>query len=220
MFTFSMLHMHLNHANFNSFTHSLSHTHTHTHTHVPAHSTPGSRTLFGRGVSLSHGVGNLEWVATLFLTLLYVVATITLLALLHNLVPTEGAVVLREAVCSPLLRDGIQHEWDVPHGARRELVIVKPVSTGGWGEHDVVPLETSRLAGVWEVVWRAKVVPDFMCQGELRHLGRHPGVVVEEGDDAGVEGTFLWVSEAPKVLCVGLVLFTDSSRGPWKGRVS
>lgn len=136
-------------------------------------------------------VGDLEWIATHVLTLLVVVTAVALLALLHDLVPAEGPVVRREAVGPPLLRDGIQHQRDVADGARGELVVVEPITAGGRGEHNVVPLETPRLTRVGEVMRRAKVVADLVSKCELGDLRRHAGVVVQKGDDAGVERALL-----------------------------
>lgn len=89
-----------------------------------------SGTLFGMGVVHPVNAGNLEWIATLLLTLLLIKATVTLLPFLNNLVTAEGTVVFFEAIGSPLLRNGIQHQRDVADRAGGELVIVEPVSAG------------------------------------------------------------------------------------------
>ena len=58
---------------------------------------------------------------------------------------------------------------------------------------------------------RAKVVSYLMSKSELRDLRRHSGVIVEEGYDARVEGALLCVTPTSQVLCIGLVLLTDTS---------
>lgn len=90
-----------------------------------------SGTLSGIGVVQFVNVGNLEWIATLLLTLLIIKPTVALLPFLNNLVTTEGTIVFLEAVGSPLLRNGVQHQRDVTDRAGGELVVVEPVSTGG-----------------------------------------------------------------------------------------
>ena len=60
---------------------------------------------------------------------------------------------------------------------------------------------------------RSKIVPDFVSQGELRHLRRHPGVVVDEGDDAGVQRSLGRVVHPVDVLRVTLVGLTNAARG-------
>ena len=54
---------------------------------------------------------------------------------------------------------------------------------------------------------------DLVCQRQLRDLRRHPGVVVDEGDDAGVQRSLGRVVDAVDVLCVTLVRLADAARG-------
>ena len=54
-------------------------------------------------------------------------------------------------------------------------------------------------------------MPDLVRERELRDLGRDPGVVVDEGDDAGVEGPLGRVVDAVDVLGVTLVRLTDAA---------
>ena len=54
---------------------------------------------------------------------------------------------------------------------------------------------------------------DLVCQRQLRDLRRHSGVVVDEGDDAGVQRSLGRVVDAVDVLCVTLVRLADAARG-------
>ena len=54
---------------------------------------------------------------------------------------------------------------------------------------------------------------DLVGQRQLRDLRRHPGVVVDEGDDAGVQRSLGRVVDAVDVLCVTLVRLADAARG-------
>lgn len=56
-------------------------------------------------------------------------------------------------------------------------------------------------------------MPDFVSQRELRHLRRHSGIVVDEGDDAGVEGSLGRVVDTVDVLGVPLVGLAYATRG-------
>ena len=80
--------------------------------------------------------------------------------LLTHLVSTASSVVSGEAFV--LLADGVEDDGDVLDRARRELVVVHPVSAGGRVEHDVVALQRARFAVLREVVRRAEVVPDLV----------------------------------------------------------
>lgn len=158
---------------------------------------------------------NLERVTALFLTFLIIITTVTFLPFFNDLISAEGTIVGWETVCSSLFWYGIENQWYIANGALRKLVIVRPVSTGGRGEHNVVPKQTPRLARLRKVVRRAKVMTNLVSQRELRDLWRNSGVVVEECDYTGVEGPLLRVTEASQVLCIGLVLFTNTTRGTY-----
>ena len=54
---------------------------------------------------------------------------------------------------------------------------------------------------------------DLVGQRQLRDLRRHPGVVVDEGDDAGVQRSLGRVVDAVDVLCVTFVRLADAARG-------
>ena len=56
-------------------------------------------------------------------------------------------------------------------------------------------------------------MPDLVRERELRDLGRDPGVVVDEGDDAGVERALGRVVDAVDVLGVALVRLADAAGG-------
>ena len=117
----------------------------------------------------------------------------------------------------PFIHHGVQHRTDVLDGAGGEFVVIVPVPAGGTGEHDEVPIAASRptLGGV--VMGGAEVVPDLVSQGELGDLGRDPSVVVDEGDDAGVEASLGSVVDPVNILRVGFVLLTDAATCP-RGR--
>ena len=83
-------------------------------------------------------------IATLLCTLSFIKPAVALLALLNNLVATEGSVVLLEAVVFPLVHHCVQHRADVLDAAGAELVVVVSVPGGGAGEHDVVSIVTAR----------------------------------------------------------------------------
>lgn len=94
---------------------------------------------------------------TAFLSALIVVkATVTLLALLHDLVAAKGTVTLSEAVGLPAVSDGIQDGRDVGLGAVGKLVIVVSISRGGRGKHDVVATHSARSTLGREVVLKVK----------------------------------------------------------------
>ena len=57
---------------------------------------------------------------------------------------------------------------------------------------------------------------NLVGERELRHLRRHPGVVVDEGDDAGVQRSLGRVVDAVDVLRVPLVRLADAARSPYK----
>lgn len=57
-------------------------------------------------------------------------------------------------------------------------------------------------------------MPDLVSQSELRHLGRHPAVVIDERDDAGVQRPLRGLVHAPDGLGVSLVLLADASGRP------
>lgn len=61
------------------------------------------------------------------------------------------------------------------------------------------------------VVRRAEVVPDLVGERELRHLGRHPAVVVDERDDARVEAPLGHARHPQRVLRVRLVALADAA---------
>ena len=155
--------------------------------------------------------------ATLLSTFRLVKSTITLFTLFNNLVTTESAVVFLEAVVFPLLHDSVEHGADVLDGARTELVVVVPVAAGGAGEHDVVPITAARTTRGGVVVRRTKVVPDLVGEGQLGDFGRDPGVVVDKGDDAGVERSLGSVVNTVHILCIRFVLFTNTSAGSTGG---
>ena len=73
--------------------------------------------------------------ATALSALLLIITTITLLPLLHNLVPAERPVALLEAVVLPVVHHGVQHRTDVLQTARRELVVVLSVAGGCRRKH-------------------------------------------------------------------------------------
>ena len=56
-------------------------------------------------------------------------------------------------------------------------------------------------------------MPDLVSESELRHFWRNSGVVVDEGDDAGVQGSFGSVVHAVDVLRVSFVRLTDAAGG-------
>ena len=67
------------------------------------------------------------------------------------------------------------------------------------------------LLGV--VVGRPEIVPDLVGQGQLRHFRRDPAVVVDKGDDAGVEAPLGRVVHAVDVLRVTLVRLANAAGG-------
>ena len=149
--------------------------------------------------------------ATALSALLLIITTITLLPLLHNLVPAERPVALLEAVVLPVVHHGVQHRADVLQTARRELVVVLSVSGGGRRKHDEVAASAAGSTFDRIIVGRAKIVANLMGKGELGHLGGHPAVVVDKCDDARVETSLGSVVDPVDILGVGFVLFTDAS---------
>lgn len=84
-------------------------------------------------------------VAAVFVTLTRVIATVTFLALLHDLVATEWTVVFLEAILLALVAEHrLQHRADVVHRTVREFVVVLPLPTGGRTVHDEVAHRASR----------------------------------------------------------------------------
>jgi len=152
-------------------------------------------------------------VAALLRTLCLVKPAVTLLSVLHDLVPTESPVTLLEAVVLLPVRHGVQHGTDVLDRAGTELVIVVPVPASGAGEHDVVPVPSSWSALRWVVVRRPEIVTDLVSQGQLGDLGRDPSVVVDKSYYAGVEAPLSRVMYSVDILSVGFVFLTDTSAG-------
>ena len=58
---------------------------------------------------------------------------------------------------------------------------------------------------------RTEIVPDLVCQCELRHLWRYPCVVVDEGNDAGVQRSLGRVMDAVDVLSVTFVSLANAA---------
>lgn len=156
---------------------------------------------------------NLEWITTLFFTFLIIITTVTFLPFFNDLISAEGTIVGWETVCSSLFRYGIKNQRYITNGALRKLVIIWPISTGGRGEHNVVPQQTPRLTRLRKVVWWAKIMTNLVSQCELWDLWRNARVVVEECDYTSVEGSLFRVTETSQVLCIGLVLFANTTRG-------
>ena len=117
---------------------------------------------------------------------------------------------LLEAIVFSIVHHGIEHGADVLQAARGELVVVLSVARGGGREHDEVAARSTRTALHRVVVRRAKVVADLVGESELGDFGRHPAVVVDEGDDARVEAALGGVVDPVDILGVGFVLFTDA----------
>jgi len=147
-------------------------------------------------------------------TLLFIVATVALLSLLDNLVAAERPVTLLEAIVLPIVHHGIEHGANILQAARGELVVVLSVARGGGREHDEVAARSTRTALNRVIVRRAKVVADLVGESELGDFGRHPAVVVDEGDDPGVEAALGGVVDPVHILGVGFVLFTDAPTSP------
>ena len=150
-------------------------------------------------------------------TLRLIKPAVTLLAVLHDLVPTEGAVALLEAVVLLAVRHRVQDGADVLDRAGAELVVVVPVPAGGAGEHDVVAGSSPRPALSWVVVRRPEVVANLVSQGQLGDLGGDSGVVVDKSYYARVEAPLCGVMYPVDILSVGFVFLTDSSARP-RGR--
>jgi len=142
--------------------------------------------------------------------LLFIVSTVALLPLLDNLVATERPITLLKAIVFPIVHHGIEHGADVLQAAGGELVVVLSVAGGGGREHDEVATRSSRTALHRVIVRGAEVVADLVGEGELGDFRRHPAVVVDEGDDAGVEAALGGVVDSVHILSVGFVLFTDA----------
>jgi len=156
--------------------------------------------------------------AALLRALVLVEAAVALLSLLHNLVATERSIALLETVGFSVVHNRVQDGGDVLNGAVGELVVVVPVPGGGRREHDVVPLGTAWPAFRRIVVRRAKVVPDLVGQGQLRHLRGHAGVVVHKRDDPCIETPFGLVMDAVNVFGVGFVLLANAAAGATSAR--
>ena len=62
------------------------------------------------------------------------------------------------------------------------------------------------------IVRRAKIVPNFMGECQLRNFRRHATVIINEGNDARVKAPLgsTWITG--HVLRVGLVAFTYAAR--------
>ena len=90
--------------------------------------------------------------ATLLCAFVIVEAAVALFSLLHDLVPAEGAIALSETVWLATLGDGVENCGNVGFGTVRKFVVVVPVSRGGGGEHDVVPLGPARTTAFWPIV--------------------------------------------------------------------
>ena len=117
---------------------------------------------------------------------------------------------LLKAIVFPIVHHGIEHGADVLQAAGGELVVVLSVARGGGREHDEVATSSTRTALHRVIVRRAEVVADLVGEGELGDFGRNPAVVVDEGDDAGVEAALGGVVDSVHILSVGFVLFTDA----------
>jgi len=146
--------------------------------------------------------------------LLFIVSTVALLPLLDNLVAAERPVTLLEAIVFPIVHHGIEHGADVLQAAGGELVVVLSVARGGGREHDEVATRSTRPALNRVIVRRTEVMADLVGEGELGDFGRNPAVVVDEGDDAGVEAALGGVVDSVHILGVGFVLFTDAPTSP------
>jgi len=147
-------------------------------------------------------------------TLLFIVSTVALLPLLDNLVATERPITLLKAIVFPIVHHGIEHGADVLQAAGGELVVVLSVARGGGREHDEVATRSTRPALNRVIVRRTEVMADLVGEGELGDFGRNPAVVVDEGDDAGVEAALGGVVDSVHILGVGFVLFTDAPTSP------
>lgn len=64
---------------------------------------------------------------------------------------------------------------------------------------------------------RSEVVANLVGQRQLRDLGRHPAIVVDERDDARVQRPLRALVQSPHRLRVRLVLFTNAT-GRTRGR--
>lgn len=117
-----------------------------------------------------------------------------------------------EAVALFSGRDGVQHRTDVAPAALAELAVVGQVAAGGAGEHDEVAVRPARRAGAGPVVRRAHVVADLVRQRQLGDPRRHARVVVDEGDDAGVERALVGALRAADVVGERFVALADASR--------
>ena len=142
---------------------------------------------------------------------LLVVSTITLLPLLHDLVPAERPVALLETVVLPVVHHGVQHRTDVLQTARRELVVVLSVTGGRRRKHDEVSTSAAWPTLDRIIMGGAKVMANLVRESELGDLGGHPAVVVDEGDDARVEASLGGVVDSVDILGVGFVLLTDAT---------
>lgn len=65
---------------------------------------------------------------------------------------------------------------------------------------------------VYDTDRRAEVVSDLVRQRQLTDFGRHAAVVVDEGDDAGVQRPLGALVHAADRLGVRFVLFADAAR--------
>ena len=121
---------------------------------------------------------------------------------------------LLEAIVFPIVHHGIEHGANVLQAAGRELVVVLSVARGGGREHDEVAARSTRPALHRVIVRGAEVVTDLVSESELGDFGRHPAVVVDEGDDARVEAALRGLVDPVYILRVGFVLFTDAPTSP------
>lgn len=83
--------------------------------------------------------------------------------------------------------------------------------------HDVVSVVSSGNAARGEVVRRTEVVTDLMSERNLGNFQRDFGVVIQEGDDTGVQRSSNVFASSVVVLGVGFVFFTDTTRRPVYG---
>jgi hypothetical protein len=56
---------------------------------------------------------------------------------------------------------------------------------------------------------------DLVGQSQLRNLGRHPRIIVDEGDDARVQASLGGVVNAVNVFGIALVSLTYSTRSTY-----
>ena len=82
-----------------------------------------------------------------------------------------------------------EHLVDAAKAAGREPLVVDLVPGGRPGEHDEVPVLSTRdaVSVILRVVGRAEVVTHLVRHGHVGHCGRHVLAIVHQGDDTCVE---------------------------------